>query len=39
MMLFVLGSFYVTMVGAGYVVELLFGASRPRPERAPRQGR
>jgi uncharacterized membrane protein YraQ (UPF0718 family) len=26
MMLFVLGSFYVTMVGAGYVVELLFGA-------------
>ena len=26
MMLFVLGSFYVTMVGAGYVVELVFGA-------------
>ena len=26
MMLFVLGSFYLTMVSAGYVVELLFGA-------------
>ena len=26
MMLFVLGSFYVTMVSAGYVVELVFGA-------------
>lgn len=26
MMLFMVGSFYVTMVGAGYVVELLFGA-------------
>src|SRR3984885_7974226 len=26
MMLFVLGSFYVTMVSAGYIVELLFGA-------------
>ena len=26
MMLVVLGSFYLTMVGAGYVVELLFGA-------------
>ncbi len=26
MMLFVLGSFYATMVGAGYVVELVFGA-------------
>jgi uncharacterized protein len=26
MMLFVLGSFYVTMVSAGYVIELVFGA-------------
>ncbi len=26
MMLFLLGSFYVTMVGAGYVVEFVFGA-------------
>jgi len=26
MMLFVLGSFYITMVSAGYVVELVFGA-------------
>jgi hypothetical protein len=26
MMLFVLGSFYLTMVSAGYVIELLFGA-------------
>ena len=26
MMLFMLGSFYATMVGAGYVVELVFGA-------------
>jgi uncharacterized membrane protein YraQ (UPF0718 family) len=26
MMLFVLGSFYVTMAGAGYIVELVFGA-------------
>ena len=39
MMLFVFGSFYVTMVAAGYVVELLFGALGLVPTRASRQGR
>ncbi len=38
MMLFVLGSFYVTMVSAGYVVEFVFGGLGLVPDRPPRQG-
>ena len=33
MMLFILGSFYVTMVAAGYIVEILFTVLGPGPHR------
>jgi hypothetical protein len=39
MSLFLLGTFYVTMVAAGYIVEVLFGRPRPDPGGPPpRQG-
>ena len=38
MMLVLLGTFYITMVGAGYLVEIIFGAADLIPERPQRDG-